>query len=61
MLAMPTFEIYQDVTGEWRWRFKADNDKIIADSAEGYHHIDDCRSAIYILKDNAAKATILGY
>jgi len=30
------FEIYQDKAAEWRWRLKAHNGQIIADSAEGY-------------------------
>jgi uncharacterized protein YegP (UPF0339 family) len=33
------FEVYSDSKGEWRWRFKADNGRIIADSAEGYNNI----------------------
>lgn len=30
------FEIYQDKAGEWRWRYKAANGRIMADGAEGY-------------------------
>lgn len=30
------FEIYQDKAGEWRWRYRARNGRIMADSAEGY-------------------------
>lgn len=30
------FVIYKDQRGEWRWRLRARNGKIIADSAEGY-------------------------
>lgn len=33
---MYTFEIYKDAKKEWRWRLKASNGKIIADSAESY-------------------------
>jgi uncharacterized protein YegP (UPF0339 family) len=29
-------EVYKDLKGEWRWRIKARNGEIIADSAEGY-------------------------
>ena len=29
-------EVYKDKRGEWRWRAKARNGKIIADGAEGY-------------------------
>jgi uncharacterized protein YegP (UPF0339 family) len=31
-----TIEMYRDVHGEYRWRMKAANNKIIADSAESY-------------------------
>lgn len=30
------FQIYRDKAGEWRWRLRAGNGKIIADSSEGY-------------------------
>lgn len=30
------FEIYKDAKGEWRWRLRAKNGRIVADSAEGY-------------------------
>lgn len=29
-------EIYKDDNGEWRWRLKARNGRIVADSGEGY-------------------------
>lgn len=29
-------EIYQDAAGEWRWRLRAGNRRIVADGAEGY-------------------------
>lgn len=32
----PEWEYYEDRAAEWRWRFQARNNKIIADSAEGY-------------------------
>lgn len=32
-----TFEIYRDKKKEFRWRLKASNGKIIADSAESYN------------------------
>jgi len=32
----PTFELYQDRAGEYRWRLRHDNRNIIADSGEGY-------------------------
>ena len=30
------FHHYRDRRGEWRWRIQAMNNRIIADSAEGY-------------------------
>lgn len=33
---MDKTEVYQDKAGEWRWRRKAPNGEIIADSNEGY-------------------------
>ena len=30
------YEKYQDESGEWRWRQRDDNNRIIAESGEGY-------------------------
>lgn len=40
---MATVEFYRDRAGEWRWRLKARNGRILADSAEGYTRYADCR------------------
>lgn len=32
----PKLAIYRDNGGEWRWRLRAANSKIVCDSAEGY-------------------------
>lgn len=29
-------QVYRDARGEWRWRYKAANGAILADSGEGY-------------------------
>ena len=34
--------VYQDVRGEWRWRFIAPNGRILADSGEGYKRREAC-------------------
>jgi len=31
---MAKFEVYADRSGQWRWRFIANNGKIVADSAK---------------------------
>lgn len=30
------FEVYKDEAGEWRWSLKANNHRILCDSAEGF-------------------------
>ena len=37
-----TVVVYRDSQGEWRWRVRADNGEIVADSAEGYRNRADC-------------------
>lgn len=29
-------QVYRDAAGEWRWRAKAGNNEVVADSSEGY-------------------------
>jgi uncharacterized protein YegP (UPF0339 family) len=36
-----TLVIYKDKAGEWRWRRKAANGRITAESGEGYHNQGD--------------------
>jgi len=43
---MMTFEVYQDKAGEWRWRLKSRNGRIVGDSSEGYHNEADCKGMI---------------
>lgn len=43
-------EMYQDKAGEWRWRFRAKNGNVLADSGEGYKNKGDMLSAIMTLK-----------
>lgn len=40
------FWVYKDATGQFRWRLYAANNRIIADSGEGYHNKKDCVDAI---------------
>jgi len=44
------FHIYKDAKKEWRWRLKAANGKIIADSGEGYTSKQGCRNALALIK-----------
>ena len=55
---MAEFEIYKDARLEFRWRFKANNGKILAESAEGYNNWANCEHAIILVKQQAANARI---
>jgi uncharacterized protein YegP (UPF0339 family) len=41
-----TYYYYQDSKGEWRWRLKSSNGRILADSGEGYKNLTDCLADI---------------
>ncbi|MFH2054630.1 MAG: DUF1508 domain-containing protein [bacterium] len=55
---MAQFEIYRDVSGEYRWRFKASNELILAVSSEGYKTTSGCQHAIGLLMKEASDAEI---
>jgi len=40
------FQIYKDSAGEWRWRLKSSNGRILADSGEGYSSEQACKDDI---------------
>jgi len=50
MAKSATFEYYLDRTSLWRWRLKAPNGLIIADSGQGYHSRRDCLAGIQLVK-----------
>jgi uncharacterized protein YegP (UPF0339 family) len=41
----PKLEIYRDGRSEWRWRLRAANGRIVADSGEGYRRRATARCA----------------
>jgi len=46
------YRIYKDVNGYYRWRLRAGNNRIIADSGESYYNKTDCRAAIQLVKNS---------
>jgi len=46
----PSFLIYKDEIGEYRWRYQASNTLVIADSGEGYVNKADCQHGIDLVK-----------
>ena len=49
-----TYYIYRDQSGYWRWRLVAANNRIIANSGEGYHNKSDCLHAINLVKSSGS-------
>ncbi|WP_332897407.1 MULTISPECIES: HVO_2922 family protein [unclassified Haladaptatus] len=58
MANTPTFELFKDAAGEWRWRLVASNGNIIADSGEGYQTKQGAERGIESVKKNAPRADI---
>ena len=52
------FQIYQDRKGEYRWRLRARNGEIIADSNESYSSKASCEHGIDLVKQQAASAAV---
>ena len=53
-----TFEVYKDKGGEFRWRLRMQNTKVIASSGEGYSSKSACEDAIESVKKHAADAPV---
>lgn len=56
---MAQFEIYRDSAEEYRWRLRANNGNIVADSGQGYSRRVDCENGIEHVKEQAAGAEIV--
>lgn len=52
----PTFYVYRDDAKEYRWRLRAGNGKIVADSGEGYKTMRALNHAIGIVQGQASSA-----
>ena len=46
----PSYWLYKDNRGEYRWTYEASNGETIAVSSEGYKKRSDCERAIDIMK-----------
>jgi uncharacterized protein YegP (UPF0339 family) len=56
--AVSKFQLYEDRKGEYRWRLRARNGEIIADSNEGYSRKASCKHGIDLVKEQAASAVV---
>jgi uncharacterized protein len=52
------FEVFKDRANEWRWRLRAVNGRVIADSGEGYKQRARCLGGIAAVQRIAADARI---
>ena len=50
----PSYWIYRDNRGEWRWTYEASNGETIAISSEGYKRKADCQNGIDLMKASYA-------
>jgi uncharacterized protein YegP (UPF0339 family) len=48
---MAAFEIFRDGSSDFRWRLRANNHRVIADSAEGYRNRADCERGIALVRE----------
>ncbi|UIJ45375.1 DUF1508 domain-containing protein [Sphingomonas cannabina] len=49
----PSYWMYRDHRGEWRWTYDASNGRTIAVSSEGYIKRVDCRRGISLMQASA--------
>ncbi|QSG05691.1 HVO_2922 family protein [Halapricum desulfuricans] len=53
------FELYEDRSGQWRWRLRHRNGNVIADSGEGYTRKHNAKKGMASVRRNALGATLL--
>lgn len=56
VIKMAHFEIFKNKKGQYRWRLRANNNKIVADSAESYVRKSACMRGIEILKSQSSQS-----
>jgi uncharacterized protein YegP (UPF0339 family) len=54
-----TFELYEDEAGEYRWRARSSNGRIVADSGEGYADRSGGREALERVREHLPAADVL--
>jgi uncharacterized protein len=53
----PSYWLYKDAAGHWRWSYEASNGKTIAVSSESYVRRADCERGIEIMKASTKSPT----
>ncbi|MDP4024422.1 DUF1508 domain-containing protein [Methylobacterium sp. NEAU 140] len=52
------FELYRDAGGQWRWRLRARNGEVVAESGEGYARREDCEHGIALVRQSTEARVI---
>ena len=55
---MGKFQIFQDKSGEYRWRLKSANGQIVATSGEGYKQKADAQKGVAIVQQLTPTAAV---
>ncbi len=58
-ILMAQFEVYKDNARLFRWRLRASNNAVIAESCEGYYNRSDCENAVNVVRNEAPKAGLM--
>jgi uncharacterized protein YegP (UPF0339 family) len=58
IILMAKFDLYRDKKRQYRWKLRADNNQVIADSAEGYVKKSDCEHGVELVQKLAPKAKV---
>jgi len=53
------FEVYEDAGGEWRWRLRAANGELVADSGQGYSNRSKAIDGVERVQSHAGAADLL--
>jgi hypothetical protein len=56
---MAQFEVYKDNARLFRWRLRVNDNRIIAESSEGYFNRSDCENAVILVRNEASKAKLI--
>jgi uncharacterized protein YegP (UPF0339 family) len=55
---MAKFTLYTDKNNDFRWKFLASNDQVVARSSEAFRNRDDCVRSLELLKKDIGGSTV---
>lgn len=54
----PKFEVFASRNKQWRWRLRAKNGRVVANSGESYRRKIDCLTSIKLVKKAGKKTQV---